>query len=44
MPLCMTQRAVGPEAALHLAQLQAVVPAKQHTLLAPTLIRFRILD
>ena len=43
MPLCMTQRAVGPEAALHLAQLQAVVPAK-HTLLAPTLIRFRILD
>lgn len=34
----MTRFVIGPDVALHLAQLQAVVPAR-HQLLAPTLIR-----
>jgi predicted nucleic acid-binding protein len=33
---------IGPDVALHLAQLQAVVPAR-HQLLAPTLIRSQVL-
>jgi predicted nucleic acid-binding protein len=38
----MTRFVIGPDVALHLAQLQAVVPA-QHQLLAPTLIRSQVL-
>lgn len=38
----MTRFVIGPDVALHLAQLQAVVPAK-HQLLAPTLIRSQVL-
>ncbi|MDP3084623.1 MAG: hypothetical protein Q8N44_13180 [Rubrivivax sp.] len=38
----MTRFVIGPDVALHLAQLQAVVPA-QHQLLAPTLMRSQVL-
>ena len=38
----MTRFVIGPDVALHLAQLQAVVPAR-HQLLAPTLIRSQVL-
>lgn len=38
----MTRFVIGPDVALHLAQLQAVLPAK-HQLLAPTLIRSQVL-
>ena len=38
----MTRFVIGPDVALHLAQLQAVVPAR-HQLLAPTLMRSQVL-
>jgi len=38
----MTRFVIGPDVALHLAQLQAVVPA-EHQLLAPTLMRSQVL-
>jgi len=38
----MTRYVIGPDVALRLAQLQAVVPAK-HRLVAPTLIRSQVL-
>jgi predicted nucleic acid-binding protein len=38
----MTRFVIGPDVALHLARMQAVVPA-QHQLLAPTLIRSQVL-
>ena len=38
----MTRFVIGPDVALRLAQLQAVVPA-EHQLLAPTLIRSQVL-
>jgi predicted nucleic acid-binding protein len=38
----MTRFVIGPDVALHLAQLEAVVPTK-HQLLAPTLIRSQVL-
>ena len=38
----MTRFVIGPDVALHLAQLQAVLPAK-HQLLASTLIRSQVL-
>ena len=38
----MTRFVIGPDVALHLAQLQAAVPA-MHQLLAPTLIRCQVL-
>jgi predicted nucleic acid-binding protein len=38
----MTRYVIGPDVALRLAQLEAVVPA-QHQLVAPTLIRSQVL-
>ena len=38
----MTRFVIGPDVALHLAQLQAVIPA-EHQLLAPTLMRSQVL-
>lgn len=38
----MTRFVIGPDVALRLAQLQAVVPA-EHQLLAPTLMRSQVL-
>ena len=38
----MTRFVIGPDVALHLAQVEAVVPAK-HQLVAPTLIRSQVL-
>jgi predicted nucleic acid-binding protein len=38
----MTRYVIGPDVALHLAQVEAVVPA-QHQLVAPTLIRSQVL-
>jgi predicted nucleic acid-binding protein len=38
----LTSFVIGPDVALHLAQLQAVVPA-EHQLLAPTLMRSQVL-
>jgi predicted nucleic acid-binding protein len=38
----MTRYVIGPDVALHLARLEAVVPAR-HELLAPTLIRSQVL-
>jgi predicted nucleic acid-binding protein len=38
----MTRYVIGPDVALHLAQVEAVVPA-QHQLVAPTLIRSQAL-
>lgn len=38
----MTRYVIGADAALHLARLEAVVPA-QHQLLAPTLMRSQVL-
>jgi predicted nucleic acid-binding protein len=40
--VAMTRFVIGADVALHLARLQAVVPA-QHQLLAPTLIRSQVL-
>jgi len=39
----MTRFVIGPDAALHLAEVQAVVPST-HRLLAPTLIRSQVLS